>query len=99
MSDKKSEKKQSEKDETAENKAKKTPEVITTENTKAAKKLTEAAKKPEKKHERYWGASIGTTKAETSDHTMSTSTTGLKFQNKTGTTEFTLGATTISEQQ
>jgi hypothetical protein len=85
--------------ENADKQKKKSPEVREKANTTAAKKLKETAKQPEKKKEKNWKIGLGGTDVSTEDNSMSVSTTGLKFENKKKSLEFTVGATTISEAE
>jgi hypothetical protein len=76
---------------------KKSPETREKANTTAAKNLKETAKEPTKKKEKQWKVGLGTTDIATDDNSIDVSTTGLKFENKKTSLEFTVGATTITE--
>lgn len=89
------EKKQTNKEKTEAPKAK-TPEKITQANKKSEENLKkntekqtkESKKEPVKKKEKNWTASFGTTSAR--GEAMSSTTTGLKFENKNKTAEITV---------
>lgn len=83
--------------ENADKQQKKSPETRTKNNEKAAQKLTEATKQPEKKKEKSWKIGLGTTKVATDDRSMEVSTTGIKLENKKKSLELTLGAATVTE--
>ncbi len=85
--------------EDADKQKKKSPEVREKANETAAKKLKETAKQPEKKKEKAWKVSNGTTEVETEDKSMNISTTGLKFENKKKNLELTIWAATVSETE
>ncbi len=85
--------------ENADKQKKKSPEVREKANETAAKKLKETTKEPTKKKEKQWKVSTGTTEVETEDKSMNVSTTGLKFENKKKSLEFTIGAATIAETE
>lgn len=85
--------------ENADKQKKKSPETREKANNTAEKKLKETTIKPEKKKEKQWRVSTGTTEVETEDRSMNISTTGLKFENKKKNLELTVGAATISETE
>ncbi len=84
-------------------KKEKTPEKVRSENEKAQKKLAETIQKPKPslpekkpaKKEKNWTVGLGTTTAQS--ESMSTSTTGLTFENKKKTTRLSLGPTNTEE--
>ena len=84
-------------------KKEKTPEKVRSENEKAQKKLAETIQKPKPslpekkpaKKEKNWTVGLGTTTAQ--GESMSTSTTGITFENKKKTTKFSLGPTNTEE--
>lgn len=70
-------------------------------NKQGAQNLRAASAKnpPQQKKEKKFSMSLGTTEVSSEDRTMRVSTTGLKFKNQEGTTELTVWASTVHEQE